>query len=231
MPEPITAPVAEIFSSIQGEGIYIGARQIFVRFCGCNLRCAYCDEKAAVSSGNPATVPAVMDEILRLDAQEKHHSVSLTGGEPLLRSKFIRELAPLIKKAGLLVYLETNATLPAAYAEIAEHVDIVAADIKFSTCGTDTHKAHLDFLSLCRGKAFVKAVLCGTESDAELKSCVDIMTAAGKGMPLVIQPVTPRAGEPSCNQNRVDLLRSLAQNNSIRHVAVLHQMHPVWGLR
>ena len=37
----------EIFSSIQGEGKYVGCRQIFVRFEGCNLACRYCDTENA----------------------------------------------------------------------------------------------------------------------------------------------------------------------------------------
>ena len=35
--------INEIFSSIQGEGLYIGSKQLFIRFCGCNLKCNYCD--------------------------------------------------------------------------------------------------------------------------------------------------------------------------------------------
>ncbi|MCL5059022.1 MAG: 7-carboxy-7-deazaguanine synthase QueE, partial [Actinobacteria bacterium] len=37
------AAVREIFSSVQGEGPYVGTRQIFIRFDGCNLSCRYCD--------------------------------------------------------------------------------------------------------------------------------------------------------------------------------------------
>lgn len=35
--------IREIFTSIQGEGLYIGVKQLFIRFCGCNLKCDYCD--------------------------------------------------------------------------------------------------------------------------------------------------------------------------------------------
>lgn len=35
--------VNEIFASIQGEGPVVGYKQLFIRFCRCNLNCSYCD--------------------------------------------------------------------------------------------------------------------------------------------------------------------------------------------
>ena len=45
--ESVHGNVVEIFSGIQGEGIHVGRRQIFLRLAGCNLRCDYCDQPEA----------------------------------------------------------------------------------------------------------------------------------------------------------------------------------------
>ena len=49
------APIIEIFSSFQGEGLLIGERQIFVRFAGCNLNCNYCDTNDSKSEKSGIT--------------------------------------------------------------------------------------------------------------------------------------------------------------------------------
>src|SRR5215470_10314932 len=101
--------LVEVFSSIQGEGILVGRRQIFVRTYGCNLRCTYCDSpetlkesgtppqcRVETPSGswnfrripNPVSACALTD-IVAGYLQEPHHSLSITGGEPLLHARFL----------------------------------------------------------------------------------------------------------------------------------------------
>ena len=121
------APIIEIFSSFQGEGVLIGQRQIFVRFAGCNLNCAYCDTKNSISKKEgtlmtPEEVVSKIESILTPDC----HTISFTGGEPSLYPEFINEVSKL---TGLDIMLETNGTLPANIGLI-DNLDIVSLDIK-----------------------------------------------------------------------------------------------------
>ncbi len=80
--------ICEIFESIQGEGIFVGQKHLFIRLLGCNLNCKYCDtnnfsEKKAII----LTKSALYEEIKHYGAQV----ISFTGGEPLLQSEFLRD--------------------------------------------------------------------------------------------------------------------------------------------
>ena len=121
------APIIEIFSSFQGEGVLIGQRQIFVRFAGCNLNCAYCDTKNSISKKEgtlmtPEEVVSKIESILTPGC----HTISFTGGEPSLYPEFINEVSKL---TDLDIMLETNGTLPANIGLI-DNLDIVSLDIK-----------------------------------------------------------------------------------------------------
>ena len=121
------APIIEIFSSFQGEGLLIGQRQIFVRFAGCNLNCAYCDTKNSISKKDgilmtPSEVAEKIESILTPDCQ----TISFTGGEPSLYPDFINEVSHL---TNLDIMLETNGTLPDNI-DLIDNLDMVSLDIK-----------------------------------------------------------------------------------------------------
>ncbi|MBQ3664667.1 MAG: putative 7-carboxy-7-deazaguanine synthase QueE [Lachnospiraceae bacterium] len=104
--------VAEIFTSVNGEGMCVGELAVFVRFCGCNLRCNYCDTMWA---NEPDCTYESMtdDEILQKILKEGIKNVTLTGGEPLLQPQIDVLIQKLVQyKDGLLrIEIETNGSV------------------------------------------------------------------------------------------------------------------------
>ena len=100
--------IAEIFYSIQGEGMLTGVPSVFVRVSGCNLRCVWCD--TPYTSWNPEgreMTPAEIADQVR--AYKASHAV-LTGGEPMIFPESI-ELTRLLTEAGLHITVETAGTV------------------------------------------------------------------------------------------------------------------------
>ena len=122
------AQINEIFSSIQGEGKLIGRRQIFVRFSGCNLQCDYCDTPRSQDPnvGSSFSEEQLFNSINNLITPD-FHSVSLTGGEPLLHADFLKSF---LKKYDFDCLLETNGSLPGELEKIAELIKYASLDIK-----------------------------------------------------------------------------------------------------
>jgi len=183
------AKIKEYFVSIQGEGPYVGYRQLFIRFCGCNLNCKYCDTDFSAESGYSEFSPAELFKKLDTDGfLENIQSVSLTGGEPLLYVDFLKSFLPLLN-GKLSVYLETNATLSKKLSEIINYIDIISADIKLpSSSGHDLMKVHDEFFKLCREKnVFVKVVFDENITEEELESVCGI--AEKHDLELVLSPV------------------------------------------
>jgi 7-carboxy-7-deazaguanine synthase len=101
--------VAEIFASLQGEGLLAGTPSTFVRSSGCNLRCVWCD--TPYTSWEPEGESLTGDEIFeRVRSLPARHAV-VTGGEPLLFPEAV-ELCRLLRREGWHVTVETAGTVP-----------------------------------------------------------------------------------------------------------------------
>ncbi len=177
--------INEIFSSIQGEGPVVGYKQLFIRFCGCNLKCNYCDTE--FMQGESYTPQSLAEKIKQDYNLKTFHSISLTGGEPLLSVKFLKEFLPLIK-CETKIYLETNATLSDNLEKIRNYIDIISADIKLeSSTGKDTLKLHDEFFEHCKGiETFAKIVFDSTITQDEITTCAQMGKKHSIG--LVLQP-------------------------------------------
>ncbi len=98
----MTYRVNDIFSSLQGEGHNTGRAATFVRFAGCNLRCAFCDTE--FSDYREMTAGEIVDTIMKFPTR----FVVLTGGEPSLQAD--RTLVDALHGAGFTIAAETNGT-------------------------------------------------------------------------------------------------------------------------
>ncbi len=178
--------IKEIFESIQGEGPFVGTKQLFIRFCGCNLNCDYCDTNFDAKDAVSYTAESLAQKIQNDYDLKRIHSVSLTGGEPLLHSQFINEFVHFLHD--IKIYLETNATLTDELLKVKGKIDIISADIKLpSSAGKDTFDLHDKFLANCNGiYTFAKIVFDKNITEEEIKTCANL----GKkhNIELVLQP-------------------------------------------
>ncbi len=96
--------INEIFYSLQGEGHLAGCPAIFVRFCGCNMHCDFCDTDHR--SGVEMTDEEIFDAVRAYPAEW----VVLTGGEPSLwiDEEFVEQLKLTTGKS---VAIETNGSV------------------------------------------------------------------------------------------------------------------------
>ncbi len=103
--------VAEIFSSINGEGPRQGQLALFIRMQGCNLDCSYCDTQWA--NGEDARFHwTSAEEIMDLVRQMQIRNITLTGGEPLCQENIMELLLALAAEPWLRVEIETNGSVP-----------------------------------------------------------------------------------------------------------------------
>lgn len=169
-----TYKIAEMFSSINGEGTHAGQLAFFVRFTGCNLNCSYCDTKWA-NVPNAEYTEMTEDEI-RSEVQKSGISnVTVTGGEPLIQPNIVPLLETLCGD-GRYVEIETNGS-----ADVSEVLKIkgnrpaLTMDYKLPSSGMESFMRTENF-ALLEAKDTVKFV---SGSLADLERALEIIRKYG----------------------------------------------------
>ena len=209
-----TARLIEVFSAIQGEGLNVGTRQIFIRFALCDLRCHFCDSahtwsvptscRVERSPGlrdfeihpNPVPLSILLKWVERQNLPLLHDSISLTGGEPLLHTPFLMEFLPQVRHStGLPIYLETGGHRPEQLAMILPYIDAVGMDLKLpSVSGENRFPEHAEFLQRCQTASvdvFVKVIVSSQTDPSELERAAQLVAAVSPKITVFLQPVTP----------------------------------------
>ena len=229
----VQAKVSEIFQSIQGEGKYAGVLQVFVRFFECHMHCVWCDTPDSIGDGKREfkeySVNELMKEIQPL--VKGCHSLSLTGGEPLLQADFIGELIPLVEKQRLKIYLETSGVLYQELKKIIRQVDIVSMDLKLpsSTQCRPFWKEHEAFLKAARRKdCFIKTVISGATTREDVLKAARLVARIAPKTLFILQPNSfdiENGAVMKCREFQIDCQKYL------RDVRILPQAHKFMKLR
>jgi 7-carboxy-7-deazaguanine synthase len=244
----MNAYIDEVFNSIQGEGLYVGVRQVFVRFAGCQLHCTYCDTPASrnihefcrvepdMGMRNPDTIKNPMnihdlEEIINELSTPSTRHISLTGGEPLINADFISMLDTEYP-----FYLETNSGFPDRALKLQDVVAIASCDIKlpehnpvddYNPNYAELLDAELKTISIFNetAKTFVKIVILPETTRESISSAIDGIASIDRDIPLVLQPV---AGGKTVFRGQLLELIDFA-GEKLKDVRIIPQTHKMMG--
>lgn len=165
----------ETFGLVDGPGI-----RTVVFLNGCKLRCKYCHNPEMWKQKIPDTTPLELaQKIIRNKPYFKRNNggVTFSGGEPLLQSDFIIEVAKILKKENIHIAIDTSGVGNGNYEEILKYVDLVILDIKqvtredyFNLTGYNIDESinFIETLNKSNKKVWIRQVVVPGQMDNEL---------------------------------------------------------------
>ncbi|MDD1769242.1 MAG: radical SAM protein [Methanomassiliicoccales archaeon] len=205
--------ISEVFHSLQGEGVLIGTPTVFVRTCGCNLECVWCDTiYAREEEGTEMSPSDVIEKVKGYGTP----FVCLTGGEPLLQ-RDVFKLIDLLLKDSFHVSVETNGSLPLEDLPCSDNL-LISMDIKCPSSGMSARMLmeNLELLSPADQLKFVVA------DENDLLFAEEVLREHQVLCPVILTPVGGLDLRP---------VAEWALRKRLR-VRVLPQLHKIiWGER
>jgi 7-carboxy-7-deazaguanine synthase len=237
------------FDSIEGEGMYVGVRVLFVRLAGCDVACPYCDTREAWDPhparwrligadgarelDNPIAAGDLISYLHAMIVPNMRY-LSITGGEPLQQLDFTKAFAHLVHhKLSLTTNLETSGLHPRELAEILNEFSHISLDIKLPSVmnGLENWDLYLQSVKIAGDSMLqVKAVVARGTTDAEIEHASTLVARVEAHIPFILQPVDPACGleQPSLEQLLHWQEIALALLHEVR---ILPQIHKIIGVK
>jgi 7-carboxy-7-deazaguanine synthase len=235
-----TVPVLEIFGpTIQGEGMVIGQKTMFVRTAGCDYSCRWCDsaftwDGSAKEEIMQMTAEEIWHRLVEL-GEDRFNHVTISGGNPAL-IKALDELISLLKKKNIRVALETQGS---RWQDWFYDIDALTISPKPPSSGMNTNFAVLDEIierlqKSGRAENVSLKVVVFDEKDFEYAKFVH---ARYPNIPFYLQVGNDDVAERDDFTLRTKLLEKLewliekaVQTKEMNDARVLPQLHAlVWG--
>jgi len=140
--------IFEIFTSLEGEGIFYGTKTLFVRLAGCPFECFYCDTKEALpnDSGKSYAISEACD-IIGQSLRPGTYKVNFTGGDPLLQPDAVARMAKYVQSKGVRTYLESSCFDSTRFARVLPYIDLVKIELKTRDSKFTDEKHYPDLLN------------------------------------------------------------------------------------
>lgn len=231
-------PVIEIFGpTVQGEGMVIGQKTMFVRTAGCDYSCVWCDSAFTWDgSGKKETRMLSAEEIvegLQAAGGNTFSHVTISGGNPALLPH-LEELIELLHTRGIQVALETQGS---KWQDWFLLIDELTLSPKPPSSKMNTDWSVLDAIVdklAANGRNFSLKVVVFDEQDLKYATSVHHRY---KDVPFFLQAGNDDVKEPDSSlllnrlmQKYVWLVETVMASAELTNVRVLPQLHAwLWG--
>jgi hypothetical protein len=211
------AALAGVPAGVQAQGVWVGRRQLFVRFAG------------EAETATMYTAAALVREIERQLARSKFHSLAIGGRDPLGNLHFLLAALDAAKPA-LPVMLDSDGQRPEALAMLAPHLTLAQVTVEF--VGPDAMVTNaIETLAAAAGAGCAHAlVLCPREdtTDGQLLRLVEQAHGASVATQIVLHP--PMSSEtPGLDRRWASWLEQAMTAHADTRIAM--RLPPPGGLR
>jgi hypothetical protein len=172
-----TAALAGVPTGLQGQGVWVGRRQLFVRFA------------AEAETATMYTAQAIAQELQRASKRSAFHSISVGGRDPLANVEFLEaafEAGPL----PLPVMLDVDGQRPDEIKAVEKHIALLQITLEGNAVDSSAERAMASLKAAANAGLEHAIVLAPGEqaSDGQLLRIVEQSHAASAKSVVVIHP-------------------------------------------